>query len=52
MEWTSIYLNKKLGEDKRVAKGARLDHILEKKLSSNPGAESSLFFEKDIVETH
>lgn len=52
MEWTSTYLNEKLGEDKRVAKGVRLNHVLEEKLTNNPEVESRLFFEKDIVEIH
>lgn len=47
-----MYLNEKLSEDKRVAKGVRLNHVLEEKLTNNPEVESRLFFEKAIVEIH
>lgn len=47
-----MYLNEKLDDDKRVAKGVRLNHVLEEKLTNNPEVESRLFFEKDIVEIH
>lgn len=46
-----MYLNEKLSEDKRVAKGVRLNHVREEKLTNNPEVESRLFFEKAIVET-
>lgn len=47
-----MYLNEKLSEDKRVAKGSRLNHVLEEKLTNNPEVEKQAFLEKAIVEIH